>query len=119
MREMSMNKTSRGPGSLLQRPRRNRRSQAIRDLASETTLTARNLILPLFVTEGKKQRVPIAAMPGQSRLSIDNLVATCKEAVELGIPAVALFPVIEDQLKDRLASEAKNPSGLLQRAIAE
>lgn len=105
--------------SLTHRPRRNRRSTAIRNLVRETTLSAHDLILPLFVVDGKKQRVPISSMPGQARLSIDYIVETCREAYSLGIPAVTLFPVIPEKKKDRLAKESVNPNGLLQKAIIE
>jgi porphobilinogen synthase len=102
-----------------QRPRRNRRSEAIRRLVCETSLSAGNLIQPLFVTEGKKLKTEISSMPGQFRLSLDQLLVTCREAHDLGVPAVALFPALELDKKDARATESKNPSGLYQRAIAE
>lgn len=104
---------------MTQRPRRNRKSRAVRALVQETTLSAQNLILPLFVTEGRNKRTPIGSMPGQFRLSIDKLVEQCLEAHELGIPAVALFPVIAEEKKDPCARESANPGGLLQTAIIE
>jgi porphobilinogen synthase len=108
------------PGDhLIHRPRRNRRTAAVRDLVRETVLTPHDLVLPLFVCEGKKQRLAISSMPGQFRLSIDEMVKTCAEVFSLGIPAVALFPVIHDDRKDTRASESVNPGGLLQRAITE
>ncbi len=103
---------------LVVRPRRNRRTKAIRDLVRETRLDAGNLILPLFVMEGKNKRHAIKSMPGQSRLTLDHIISTAKEAVDLGIPALALFPVLGDDKKDQRATESTNPDGLLQETIA-
>ncbi len=107
------------PIRLTQRPRRNRTTAAVRSLVRETQLTAGDLIYPLFVMEGKKQRVSISSMKGQSRLSIDFIIETCKEAADLGISGVALFPVINDTKKDKYGRESANPKGLLQEAIAQ
>lgn len=104
---------------LRSRPRRNRSSESIRQLVRETSLLPSNFILPLFVCEGKGVVDPIASMPGQARLSIDKLVAKAKEARSAGIPAVALFPKIEDRKKDSYAKESFNRDGLLPRAIRE
>jgi porphobilinogen synthase len=103
--------------TLAQRPRRNRRSAGMRRLVRETTLSASNLVLPMFVQEGTAQRSPIGSMPGQARLSIDLLVETASRAFGLGVPAVALFPALSDSLKDPHGSEALNASGLLQRTV--
>lgn len=102
-----------------QRPRRNRSTSAVRSLVRETLVHPGDLIYPLFVMEGKKQRVPISSMKDQSRQSIDVLVETCKQARDLGISGVALFPVISDKKKDKYAAESANEKGLLQEAIAE
>jgi porphobilinogen synthase len=102
---------------MFERPRRNRQNAAVRGLVSETTLSARHLVLPLFVQEGADSETPIASMPGQARLGIDKLVARAGEAFDLGVPAVALFPAIDDSLKDPRGSESTNSEGLLQRAI--
>lgn len=99
------------------RPRRNRKTEAIRSMIRETTLQSSNLILPVFVCDGKGVSDPIASMPGQSRLSIDRVVTKAKEAHALGIPAIALFPKIEDSKKDSLARESTNAKGLLPRAV--
>lgn len=99
------------------RPRRNRVSPAIRGLVRENRLHPNNLILPVFITEGTGVVDPIGAMPGVSRLSVDELVKVARRAWELGVPALALFPKIEDRLKDSLASESTNSQGLLQRAL--
>ena len=103
--------------TLAQRPRRNRRSAGMRRLVRETTLSASNLVLPMFVQEGTAQRSPIGSMPGQARLSIDLLVETASQAFGLGVPAVALFPALSDSVKDPHGSEALNASGLLQRTV--
>ena len=103
--------------NLPQRPRRNRRTEAIRRLVRETSLTPDHLILPLFVCEGKNRRVAIASMPDVFRLSRDLLVKEARAAWKLGIPAVALFPALPDRLKDATAREALNPDGLLQQTV--
>jgi porphobilinogen synthase len=100
-----------------QRPRRNRVSPGIRGLVRETALTSDHLVLPLFVQEGRNLETPISSMPGQSRLSIDLLIAKAEQALQLGVPAVALFPAIADSLKDTRGRESTNPEGLLQRAV--
>ncbi len=104
---------------LLQRPRRNRTTAAVRSLVRETLVAPGDLIYPLFVMEGKNQRTPISSMKGQSRLSIDLMIETCKEASDLGIAGIALFPVVSESKKDKYARESANQKGLLQEAIAE
>jgi porphobilinogen synthase len=104
---------------LVQRPRRNRRSEALRNLVRETEVIPGDLILPLFVVEGRRERTPIPSMPDCYRLSPDLVVEEARRAWDLGIPAVALFPVVEERLKDRYATEATNPDGLLQRSIRQ
>ena len=103
--------------NLVSRPRRNRASAAVRSLVRETELTPAHLIYPLFVIDGKSIREPIGSMPGVERLSIDLLVEEARTAFELGVPAVALFPALDDGLKDPLASESTNPEGLLQDTV--
>ena len=80
-------------------------------------MTVNDLILPIFVVEGTSQSQSIESMPGVNRLSIDLLVVEAKQVAALGIPAVALFPVVSQDLKSLLAEEAYNPEGLAQRAI--
>ena len=82
-------------------------------------MNSENLVWPAFVQEGKNLRTPVASMPGISRLSIDQLVTDCERAFDLGIRAVALFPALEDSLKNSEGKESLNPKGLLQRAVKE
>jgi porphobilinogen synthase len=99
------------------RPRRNRKSEAVRGLVRETSLRPADLIWPIFVTAGEK--IPIASMPGVFRLTREQAVKEAKEAWKLGIPAVALFPALPEKLKDPLAKESANPKGLLQRTVRD
>jgi len=101
------------------RPRRLRRDAFTRNLVRENILTAHDLIYPVFVTEGKGQRVPIASMPGVERLSLDLLLPVAEECVKLGIPVMALFPVIDASLKTFDGQEATNPDGLVPRVVRE
>ena len=98
------------------RPRRNRRTSAIRLMVRETTLAPADFILPLFVQEGAED-TPIDSMPGVTRWSLESLVREAGEAHALGIPAVVLFPKIEESLKSPQADESFNPDGLIPRAI--
>src|SRR5262245_49543130 len=102
---------------LTQRPRRNRRSAGLRGLVRETTLGPEHLVYPLFVQAGRAERTPIASMPGQARLSVDLLVETAAEAFGLGVPAVALFPALPNELKDPHGRESLNDAGLLQESV--
>ena len=101
---------------LAHRPRRNRKAEWTRRLVAENVLTASDLIWPLFLIEGEKKRVPVAAMPGVDRLSIDEAVREAERAVKLGIPAIAFFPYTEPHLKDERGSEAFNEDNLVCRA---
>ncbi len=104
---------------MLSRPRRNRSSEALRRLNQETVLNTNDLILPAFVMEGRNKQVSIKSMPGVLRHSRDRLLDLAKQAFDLGIPAIALFPVIDDSLKDSHASESANAHGLLQKTILD
>lgn len=99
------------------RPRRLRAQEGIRRLARETRLSVDNLVAPLFVVEGENVRHEIASMPGQFRLSIDELEREVRRIHELRIPAVALFPAIREELKNSTGSESLNPDGLYIQAI--
>ncbi|HYQ30096.1 MAG TPA: porphobilinogen synthase [Polyangiaceae bacterium] len=102
---------------MLVRPRRNRLSPQMRGLVRETSLSPDRFIYPMFVQEGEAQRTPISSMPGQARLSVDLLVETAAQAFALGVPGVALFPALSDDLKDPRGTESTNSQGLLQRAV--
>ena len=97
------------------RPRRLRKSEKLRQLIRETTLTASNLIYPLFVGPGTNVLRPISSMPGVAQLSVDRAVLECREAAALGIPAVILFGIPET--KDAVGSEASNTDGVVQQAV--
>ncbi|MBL6934526.1 MAG: porphobilinogen synthase [Alphaproteobacteria bacterium] len=100
------------------RMRRNRAHPWLRALVRENTLGADDLIWPVFVREGTNKRTPIPSMPGVERLTVDLLVKAAGEAADLGIPALALFPVVDKSLKNEEASEALNPENLVCRATA-
>jgi porphobilinogen synthase len=99
------------------RMRRLRKQDFTRKLVAENQLTASDLIYPMFVLEGTNQREVVPSMPGVERLSIDLLVKEAHELIELGIPAIALFPVTPLNAKSLCASEAFNPQGLAQKAV--
>jgi porphobilinogen synthase len=99
------------------RPRRLRRDGFTRDLVRENHLRACDLIYPVFVTDGQQQRQAVASMPGVERLSLDLLLPVAQECVELGIPVMALFPVIDNALKTPDGREALNPDGLVPRVV--
>ena len=100
------------------RMRRMRKDDFSRRLMRENVVTANDLILPVFVLEGENQRQEIPSMPGVERLSIDLLIKQAQEAYALGIPAMAIFPVVEADGKSDDAAEAYNPNGLVQRCVA-
>src|SRR5450756_2176842 len=95
----------------LGRPRRLRRDSFTRNLVRENTLTAHDLIYPVFIVDGKQQRQAVSSMPGVERLSLDLLLPVAEECVQLGIPVLALFPVIEPEPTTPAGREALNPGG--------
>ena len=99
------------------RMRRMRRDDFSRRLMREHRLSADDLIYPVFVLEGEQIVQPVASMPGVSRVSLDNLLRIAEDAVSLGVPALALFPVVEDGKKSLDAAEAFNPDGLVPRVV--
>jgi porphobilinogen synthase len=101
------------------RMRRSRRDDFSRRLVREARLAPEDLILPVFVREGRGAVEPVASMPEVSRRSVDELLKLVEQALTLGIPAITLFPVTEASLKTAGAEEAFNPKGLVQRCIAE
>jgi porphobilinogen synthase len=100
------------------RPRRLRRDAFTRNLVREHALTAHDLIYPVFVQEGEKKRDAVPSMPGVERLSLDLLLPIAEQCVAAGIPAMALFPVIDASLKTPDGAEAFNPDGLIPRVVA-
>ncbi len=100
------------------RMRRMRRDDFSRRLMRENALTANDLILPVFVLDGHNRVEQVSSMPGVERLSLDHLLPLAEECLQLGIPALALFPVIDTALKNDTASEAYNPDGLVPRVVA-
>ncbi|HZX27216.1 MAG TPA: porphobilinogen synthase, partial [Telluria sp.] len=101
------------------RMRRMRRDPFSRALMRENTITADDLIYPVFILDGANQRQQVASMPGVERLSVDLLLPVAEECVKLGIPVLALFPVIDASLKTPDGVEAANPDGLVPRAVRE
>ncbi|MBE9050159.1 porphobilinogen synthase [Nostocales cyanobacterium LEGE 11386] len=99
------------------RPRRLRRTETLRRMVRETSLSVNDLIYPMFVTEGEGQKVEIASMPDCYRYSLDLLLQEVQQAFDLGIMAIALFPVIPEDQKDDMGTESYNPNGLIQRTV--
>jgi porphobilinogen synthase len=97
---------------LVHRPRRNRKSSAIRALIEETLVTTNDFIYPLFLIDGKNKIVPIASMPGINRFSADLLIKEIESCMRLGIKAFAIFPAYEESHKDKYATESTNEKGL-------
>jgi porphobilinogen synthase len=101
------------------RMRRMRRDDFSRRLMRENEVTVSDLIYPVFVLDGSRRREPVASMPGVERLSLDELLPVADECVRLGVPVLALFPVIEQSLKSPDGREATNPDGLVPRVVRE
>ena len=101
------------------RPRRMRRDDFSRRLMRENKLSADDLIYPVFIAEDKKDQANVASMPGVRRLSVEELLSESDQIIELGIPAIALFPVINNSRKSDDAREAYNPDGLVQSAVSQ
>ena len=101
------------------RKRRMRRDEFSRRLMRETRLSTDDLIQPVFVLDGKKQSQDVASMPGIKRLSLDFLCEQAERLLESGVPAIALFPVVDSSLKSENADEAINPEGLIPRVVKE
>ena len=99
------------------RLRRLRRTPALRALAQENTLSVQDLIWPVFVMAGKDTQEPVSSMPGVFRRTIDRLSAIAREAQDLSIPAICIFPYTDPSLKSELCEEAWNPDNLSNRAI--
>ena len=104
---------------MIHRPRRNRKSGAVRGLVQETSVSVSDLIFPLFLTEGKNTKTEIKSMPGTYRFTVDNLLKEIDACMNLGVHSFALFPNIAEALKDKYAVESYNEKGLYLRAIRE
>jgi porphobilinogen synthase len=102
---------------MVHRPRRLRRTETLRRMVREHLLQVEDLIYPLFVMEGEGQRVPVPSMPGCYRYTLDLLLTEIQEAHQLGIGAIALFPLIPPAQKDNAGTESYNPDGLIPRAV--
>lgn len=103
--------------AIVQRPRRLRRTETLRRMVRETRLRIEDLIYPLFVMEGEGQREAIPSMPGCYRYTLDLLLDEVKQSYDLGIGAIALFPLIPYDRKDNAGTESYNPNGLIPRAV--
>ncbi len=104
---------------LINRPRRNRKSAAIRDLVQETTLSVNDFIFPMFVMEGSGIKSEIKSMPNIFRFSMDTLLEEIKEVSDLGIKSICLFPNYPESKKDKYATESHNPNTLYIKALSE
>ncbi|MEJ8801288.1 porphobilinogen synthase [Pontibacter sp. H249] len=104
---------------MIRRPRRNRQTEAIRNMVQETSLSTHDFIYPLFIIEGQNQRIEVSSMPGINRFSIDTALEEVAACVELGVKTFAPFPSIREQLKDKYATESHNPEGLFPTLIRE
>ena len=101
------------------RLRRGRQSKWSRRLISENNLSVDDLILPIFIVEGKNKKIPVKSMPGIFRYTLDKLNSVVKTAIDLGIPMIALFPYTQKKLKDSLGTESLNPNNLVCRACKQ
>ncbi|MEB3215613.1 MAG: porphobilinogen synthase [Nostocales cyanobacterium 94392] len=111
------NNTASAVKTLIQRPRRLRGNPGLRSMVQETQLTVDDLIYPMFVMEGENQKVEISSMPGCYRYTLDLLIEEIKQVKELGINAIALFPLIPEAKKDDFGTESYNPDGLVQTTV--
>lgn len=102
---------------ITQRPRRNRKSEAIRAMVRETNVSASELIFPLFIIEGQNKKTEVSSMPGIFRLSPDLLLKEIESCLKLGITTFDLFPNLEESLKDKTASESLNENGLYLKTL--
>jgi porphobilinogen synthase len=101
------------------RPRRNRKSESVRNLVEETSLSVKDLILPLFLVEGTRQKIEVKSMPGIYRFSQDLLLKEIEECMKLGITAFDVFPAYPESLKDSIASESYNPETFYLKTLRE
>jgi len=104
---------------MLQRPRRNRKNEVIRQMVQETHISAANLIFPLFIIDGNNQKSEVSSMPGIYRYSVDNLLREVESCLTLGLNSFDLFPNIDEALKDKYATESYRDGSLYLRTISE
>ncbi len=102
---------------MLRRPRRNRKSQSIRNLVEETSLSVKDFMLPLFLLEGNNKQVEVASMPGVYRLSLDLMLRDIEQSMKMGIEAFDVFPVVDDQYKDKMATRSADESFFYHQAL--
>ncbi|MFD1002200.1 porphobilinogen synthase [Ohtaekwangia kribbensis] len=103
----------------IRRPRRNRKSEAVRAMVEETRVTTDDLIFPLFLLDGKNQKIEVGSMPGIFRFSTDLMLKEVEECMKLGIRAFDIFPAVEDQYKDKTATKSYDPNFFYLRALRE
>lgn len=101
------------------RPRRNRKSAAIREMVEETSLSVKDLIYPLFLVDGTQKKIEVNSMPGIFRFSIDTMLSEIESCLKLGIKAFDVFPAYQESLKDPIASESYNPDTFYLKALRE
>ena len=104
---------------MVQRPRRNRKSDAVRAMVEETKVTTDDLIFPLFLIDGNKAKTEVASMPGIFRLSVDLMLKEIEECLKLGINVFDVFPAVEDQWKDKTATRSYDPAFFYLRALRQ
>lgn len=102
---------------MLRRPRRNRKSESVRNLVEETSLSVKNLIFPMFLVDGTNKKVAIDSMPGIYRYSVDNMLSEIESCLKLGIQAFDVFPAYPDSMKNAVASESYNPETFYLKAL--
>lgn len=105
--------------AMQRRPRRNRKSEAVRNLVEETQVSVKDLIFPLFLVDGQNKKIEVASMPGIYRFSIDLMLKEIEECMKLGICSFDVFPAYPDALKDAMASESYNPETFYLKALRE
>ncbi len=102
---------------MLRRPRRNRKSAAIREMVEETTLTTKDFIFPLFLLEGSKKKIEVNSMPGIFRISTDLMLKEIEECMKLGVKAFDIFPVVDEKHKDKLATKSADQDFFYLKAL--
>ena len=103
----------------IHRPRRNRKSEVIRSMVEETTVTTNDLIFPLFLVDGRHQKIEVSSMPGIFRLSADLMLKEIEECLKLGIKAFDVFPAVEEQHKDKTATKSYDPDFFYLKTLKE